>query len=770
MRRNLTKMWTQFLSVFLMALLGILIYSGLEGLWNGMQSEIDRYFTETNLSSAWIYGKNLNNDDVNQIRNISGVTDCSSAMTVTVKTKLSTGAASDENQPDLKLTTIEQNNISKLICIEGTNFSPTGLGIWIDSNFAKENNLQVGDKITLEYSQKQITLEIKGLVQNAEYIYYTGSSTSLSPNYKAHGYATINQETAKSFFGGIQNNEIRVKLTDNMNSQQFQKNVESTLGEKYMGYADRDCLTTVSTPIQQANQIKKMGLLFSSVFILLALLCMQTAMTRLVNTQRVQIGTLKALGYHDGQIRLHYALYGLTVGLLGGIAGLLLAPVTITPIFMNTQKIIYALPNWHGALTPVSYLLVGGVGLCCTIATLYACRKGLKGMPAETMRGLVPKAGKQILLEKSPKLWSKISFAWKWSLRDIARSKIRAIMGIIGVLGCMMLLIASFGMQNSIDYANDYVYHTQYTYGTKVALSPNATSENRNELGKSVSGSKQWIQESAIEFKNVSDTRIYTLTAAEEGNNIHFQNLEGISKNLPDDGVFITRKIADNLKIKSGEPVEFRLIGEREYVIAKVTDIVDSPTPQGIFTSNKVWQNMNQKFNPNTLLIGNTNVQDQLNHYSYVQSVSTVTDQLNNVYRYFDGITIIFTLLKMAAILLGVVILYNLGILSYTERTREYATLKVLGFYQKEVRSFALRENILTTIFGWILGIPVGLWFLSIYVQVASVFNFDWQPKLSIISFLIGTAITIGCSIGVNLFISQKVKKINMVEALKSVE
>jgi putative ABC transport system permease protein len=393
-------------------------------------------------------------------------------------------------------------------------------------------------------------------------------------------------------------------------------------------------------------------------------------------------------------------------------------------------------------------------------------------MPAATMRGLVPKAGKQILLEKMPKLWSKISFPWKWSLRDIARSKIRVVMGIVGVLGCMVLLIASFGMQNSIDYANNYVYHTQYTYGTKAVLAPNATSQNRSQLNQTIGGSNQWIQESAIEFKDNSDSHKDNLTVAGEGNFIHLRNLQGIIKKLPDEGIFITRKIAEGLNLKCGDTVEFRLIGEREFIKSKVTDIVDSPSPQGAFLSVKVWQSLKKEFVPTALLIDSSksNVQDKLKNLTYVQDVSTIENQLNNVHSVFDSITIIFTMLKMAAILLGVVILYNLGILGYTERTREYATLKVLGFYQKEIRFFALRENILTTVLGWLVGIPIGLWFLSKYVQIVAVYNFDWQPKLSIFSFIISTLITVFCSIGVNLFISQKVKKINMVEALKSVE
>ena len=170
------------------------------------------------------------------------------------------------------------------------------------------------------------------------------------------------------------------------------------------------------------------------------------------------------------------------------------------------------------------------------------------------------------------------------------------------------------------------------------------------------------------------------------------------------------------------------------------------------------------------MLIKSRSIEDKIKNLSYVQEIATIDSQLKSTQSITENISIIFLLLKIAAILLGVVILYNLGILSYTERTREYATLKVLGFYQKEIRSFALRENVAITIVGWLVGIPIGLSFLGLYVKTVSMDSFDWVPKITPLSFIIASVITVGCSIGVSLLLSQKVKSINMVEALKSVE
>ena len=224
---------------------------------------------------------------------------------------------------------------------------------------------------------------------------------------------------------------------------------------------------------------------------------------------------------------------GLTVGLLGGLLGLIIAPLTISPALLHSQSVMYTLPAWPVRLTPASYIMVAVVALCCTMATLFACRKGLVGMPAETMRGATPKGGRQVLLEKMPWLWKKVSFGWRWTIRDISRSKVRSIMGMVGVLGCMMLLIAGFGMQYTDDKTPVYIYNTQYTYASKAVLLSSATQENRNELSK-IAGGGQWVQESSIEYKNSPDNATGMLSVIGNGNYVHLENAQGSAEKLPE--------------------------------------------------------------------------------------------------------------------------------------------------------------------------------------------------------------------------------------------
>jgi len=764
MRRDLMKMWTQFLSVFLMALIGVAIYSGMEGAWFGLQTATNKYYSDTNISSVWVYGKGITQDDVDKISQIDGVLDTNLSMSTKVKMKTNT-----ENQPDIKLIATSNNTISVPLTIAGENFNSNDDGIWLDNTMANERKIKVGESITLTYGEVEKTFLVRGLILNPEFTYYTGSTTAYTPDHNLYGYAMISENEAKQFYGGVINNELRVLLSDDVSRKYFQQKSEEILSDRYFGFADRDSFVSVAGPLDKAKQIMKMSIMFSVVFILLALLTMQTTMTRLVENQRVQIGTLKALGFHKNQIMLHFALYGLSVGLLGGIGGLIIAPRIITPVLLNTIGSLYDLPDYSGKLTIFSFVVVIIVALCCTLATLFACSKSLEKMPAETLRGTAPKAGKSILIERVPAIWKHLSFGWKWSLRDIARNKIKTIMGIVGVFGCMMLLIASLGMENSMDYANNYVYKTEFTYGTKAILRQNTTQENRNELAKIV-GESQWIQEIPTEIKVDGKEKLGLISIVDYGDFINLENLDNETIEFPQDGVFITKKIAEQFDLHAGDEFKFKVRGEKDYTSAIITEVVSAPTPQGLFISATQWEQMNKTFLPSSLLIKSHSIEEKIENLSYIQEIATIDNQLESAEKISETVSIIFFMLKIAALLLGVVILYNLGILSYTERTREYATLKVLGFYQKEIRSFALRENLFITIIGWIIGIPIGFSFLNQYVKTVSMDSFDWVAKLTPLSFVIASLITVGCSIGVSLLLTQKVQKINMVEALKTVE
>lgn len=767
MFRDLWQLKAQFCSVFLMAFLGLLIYSGIEGVWLGMSNHGTEFFSQTNLADAWVNGTSFSTNDVNNVKNILNVQDVERSFTANVKMKSS---ESNEKDADLQIICTDGNFISTPYIVSGNKYTNESGNCWLDENFANAKSIKVGDTITLSYGNNAMVCTVKGLIINPEYIYYTGSVTSYLPDHNQYGYCMVSEDTVNKLFGGIQYNQLKVTLKSNANTEQFQKNVEDKLGDSYSSFTDRSNYKGVSSYTDKVKQIQKMSVMFSVVFLLLALLTMQTTMKRLVKNQRTQIGTLKALGFSTGQILFHYSLYGFIVSLAGSIIGFLIAPHLITPLLLNLQKEFYTMPSWSGATSWISYAVIAIVVLCCTLTTIRTSRKEIKGMPAESMREEAPKGGKQIALEHFHSLWNNISFEWKWSFRDISRNKTRTLIGTIGVLGCMMLLIASFGMHDSLNHANQYLYGTQYDYTYKAVFMPTATQTDKTNLLNYVSKDGQWVEENNAEIRTDRDETTSTITIIDSGYYVHLKNDSGNNVVLPDDSVLISQKLAQDMNVNVGDYIKFRIPGDNNYCIASVSGILPIPSPQGIFLSKTEWTNLGQKFNATSLLIGNDKTKDDLSDFSYVKEVTSLQEQLSEANQILNSVTMIIIMLLAAAILLSVIILYNLGVLSYTERSREYATLKVLGFEQKEIRSFVFRDNIVTVIVGWLLGVPVGFLFLKFYVGAVTTDTFEYTPFLTVFYFIIATAITVGCSFAVNLIISKKVRKLDMVSALKSVE
>jgi len=769
MRRDLIKLFPQFIAVFLMAFIGVLLYTGVEGTWHGMSKGMEKYLNFTNISDAWVYSKNITQKEFEQIKSLKGVKDIDKSMVVTAQMY-------DEKSkeqlviPDLRIMTINVDSMTKFELIKGSGFSDN-MGVWLDADFAKEHNLEVNDFLAVKVNQINANVKIIGLILHPEYIYYTTSNDEVMPDHFNHGYCLISESYAKKIFGGIAFNKITLKIDNEINESLLKESVQEILKESYLGYVSQKDFQPLKAPKNKVAQIRKISIMFSSIFLLLALLTIQTTMRRLVENQRSQIGTLKALGFHDRIILLHYSLYGFIVTLVGSFLGLILGPRLLSPVFLDAQTKSYSIPNLKSEITLISFAVVAFVTISCTIATILSCRNRLNGMPADTMRGSAPKSGKKMFIEGLPKVWSKISFDWKWSLRDIARNKIRTIMGMVGVVGCMVLIIASLGLQDSANNANLYLYGKQFTYDAKISLSSALAEKELDELKDLNNASDlQFIQENTIEFNYNGKKSTGMIMILDEGNYVNIKNTHNKYIKLPDEGVILSHKMAVKLGVNKGDFIEIRHNQKKDSIGVLVVDVAKVPAPQGVILSKDAWEKLGFNFIPTAIFTKNLVKQGVLNKLNQTTKVISLDLQLDSVKKLMNSFKMIFAMLIAAAVLLGVVILYNLGLLSYTERIREYATLKVLGFHQKEITLFAFRESILTTIVGWIIAIPISFIFLNFYVNVVSVDAFEWFSELRIISFIIATIVTIGCSVSISYILSRKVKKINMIEALKSVE
>lgn len=333
-----------------------------------------------------------------------------------------------------------------------------------------------------------------------------------------------------------------------------------------------------------------------------------------------------------------------------------------------------------------------------------------------------------------------------------------------------MLLIASFGLRDSLVSTNELLFGEQYTYQGKVIFKDILTDDDRKKVETLSNNDGQWLYENSAEIKTAYFSEIGFFTVLDEGYYVRVNNLQGNSVAFPSDGCVISKKLAASLSLKKNDTFQLKLMGNDKQYNMRIVDIISAPYPQGVMVSSEFWGNIGEKFIPTTYLIGNTADYNKVKSFIGISEGIKLSEQLNSVNEVMDSITKIMLLLTVASIFLIVTILYNIGTLNFSERKKEYATMRVLGYRSKEIFFAICRDTIPILILGWMLGVPAGLFFLRIYVNTIVTNTFDYVPNISVSHILISSLITIGCTFWVNILINAKVSGLDLTKVLKTLE
>lgn len=754
LRRDIVRNWTQFFSVFLMAFLSVLIYVGLEGAWHGMDTQLNRYIKDSNLANEWVAATGFQSSDVDAFKSIKGVSDLALKTQIQVTAKFH---GSDCGY--LNLETLGSRAISKPIVKSGEGVSSNTHGIWIDTKYADKHGISVGDSVELSYQGTNITVRVAGTIYLSDKIYYTGSSDFSAPEPSLYGYSIINDSTLSDlgYKGGANFLEIRGTNT------QVRTKAPVILKERYLSYSNRNTLTSISTATSRVEEIRNLSVLFSFIFILLSILSMYTTIRRLIEKQTIDIATLKAIGYSNRTLGFHYASYGICVGGAGALAGVIIAPI-MSSFVLGTQQAMFSTPYWAISYTIVTPVIILSVIFICALAAFFASFRARHGLPAAFMRNNGKKAHRSFI-EHFSHLWNRLSYGSRWTWRDGTSNPARILMGIIGICGCMMLLMAGFGMPDSMHGQITDTFGKEFTYNAKAHVSADITPADYLKLKIDYQG--QWI-ESVPTRITPDDGYDRVLTIVGNGKYIHLTTTEG--KNIEDDGIYVTEGAAKMLGVKIGNTVTVTTPTVVKEYHFTVKGILKSSFPQGVYITEKTWVNAGGFFSPMDLLSGNGTSVATLKNDKRFSQVITLNQQQDNANALVAGLESIFMLIRVFAIILAVVVLYNLGSLSFAERQRDYTTLRVLGFHRNEIRMLAMRENLLTTLIGWLIGIPAGFWFLTNYVDTFSTFQIVYYAILSTLSFIISSGIAIICSLTTTFLIGRRIRKLDMVMAIKGIE
>ena len=553
---------------------------------------------------------------------------------------------------------------------------------------------------------------------------------------------------------------------------------------------DREDLPEYTDYGDNADRLRNIGQVFPVIFFLVAALISLTTMTRMVEEQRTQIGTLKALGYKKSAIAAKYICYAFFATLLGSVLGMLIGEKIIPYIIITAYGIMY-----HNVANTISIdyqpgfaLIASAASVVCTVgATLFASGKELQETPASLMRPPAPKEGKRVLLERFTFIWKHLSFSWKSTIRNLFRYKKRLIMTVFGIAGSMGLMLVGFGLQDSISDIAAIQYRELQHYDGMVIEDSDATEEEHEELFEYMKENEQIAHCNRVQMtkisapKGSSNISIYLFvpeSLSEFAKDVTLKNrITGETYELTDEGAAISEKTASLLGLKVGDMIPLKK-GDKEYKV-RVAVITENYMSHYLYMTPRVYE---QTFGEkpeyeNIVFTMQEDCKDDLEMAGSrilanpgALSISYTSSLASQVDRMLSTLDAVILVLIVSAGMLAFVVLYNLNNINITERQRELATLKVLGFYDGEVSQYVLRENVILTVLGIMFGAVFGILIHRYVITTVEVDAVMFGRNIKLLSFLYSGILTSIFSIVVNGVMHFKLKTIDMVESLKSVE
>ena len=572
------------------------------------------------------------------------------------------------------------------------------------------------------------------------------------------------------------------KIDDAQKTVDDLKKPEWTVGDRsdvleYTNYGDN------------AIRMKNIGEVFPVIFFLVAALISLTTMTRMVEEERTQIGTMKALGYSKADIAAKYLLYALFATMGGSIFGILIGEKILPYIIIRAYGIMYLHMNTIRIPYNMKFALIasGAAVFCTMIATLEACIRELRAWPAVLMRPPAPKQGKRVWIEKIPFLWKHLSFTWKSTVRNLFRYKKRFFMTIIGIGGCMGLLLVGFGLRDSIMDVAILQYQDIQIYDGMVILDEDADQEEQDKLQQELADDDSVEAFAEVSMKKVefasgnSRLDVYLMVVPDDVPIDEFVKFRSRTTKeayeLDEQGIFLTEKAGKLLGVSAGDSLE--MTGENRGVAIPVSHICENYMSHFAYMTDGMYRRLYGTAPEYNSILYRVAERDekvaekageramQMDAALSVTYTGNTKNQLDNMLTALDSVIIV---LILSAGMLAFVVLYNLNNININERKRELATIKVLGFYDREVAAYVYRENILLTILGSIFGAFLGMLLHRFIIVTVEVDLCMFGRNISLLSYAVSALITCGFSILVNGVMYFKLKKIDMVESLKSVE
>ena len=752
---RLNKM--QFFNIFIMVFLGVFVFAGVHAYMDGMKISGDKYYESNNLQDIWLSGENFTDEDLKNVKEISNVKNAERILNI--RTEL-------ENYKDVSLDTnfIETNEISKMYIVDGEEFSKDKKGVWLDSYLAKNLDLKVGDEITFKYKDYKMKEKILGLVTVPDHIYSVKDESTIFPTHKDFGfiYLSVNEFPIQDY---MIYNQIIVDIDDTDKIDETKRNIENNI-KSAIAVTDRNASSSYQSYNSEIEEGETYSKVFTFLFLFIAILSVVTTMNRFVKKQRTQIGTLKALGFKNRKIIKHYVSYGFYVSLLASILGLILGKYVLGTFFLNMEAQYFEIPVYNTILISSVYILALIVVVLITIVTYLSCRGILKESAVEALRTEIPKVKNTKFDLTTKGIFKKSSISTRWNLRDIGRNKSRSIMAVVGIIGCTMLLVCAFGMLDTMNSYLDWEFNKISNFEYKLSLSNNYTNEQLEKLTDKYGNSTS--ETLGIEIKNGDKKEANTLVVNDAKDYLKYTNHNREYMDLKDDGIYITEKLSEKYNLNIGDTISWHIFGDNTWYTCKIVGLNRDPQNQNLNMTRKYYETLGLTYRADSLYTDeNLSETKSLDGVDIIQSKANLQEGMESM---LDTMKTMITILIVVSAILGFVIIYNLGILSFTEKQYQFATLKVLGFKNQQIKKIFIKQNLWLSIIGIVLGLPLGFIMVDYIFKSALGENYDFSASIKPLSYLLAAGGSLIVAIFVNKVLSRKVKTIDMVTSLKGNE
>ena len=749
--RTMGEYKAQFISMVVMVVLGMGVFVGFNMEWYTIETDVSEFFEDTGFADYRLVDETgFSLEDLDRVSGIDGVDRAARYLSV------NTLSAKDKDTVTLTVTT--DPKVSGFIVTSGSEYEEDSTdGIWMSDRYADANGITVGDDFTIIYKGMSVTGTVKGLVKSGEYLIFIPGENQLMPDYGTSGFVYISPAMLVTALGYGYYPQINV-LSD-MDKDAFIEAVDEALGRTAL-VLEKDDIVSYAESNGEAEEGKTRASVLPPLFLAIAILTMLTTMNRITVNEKMQIGTLKALGYRNRTIRMHYTMFALIVAVLGSIFGIILgyglASFIMDPA--GSMGTYFDMPDWTIHTPGMTYLILVLMDVLLVFVGWVSVSKMLKGTAADSLRPYVPRKMRPLAIERTS-AWDRLGFSTKWNIRDLFKHKARSAVTVIGVMGCVLLLVASFGMRDTMDEYIDVFYGDAMNYETVINISDDATDEQAMEICRMYDG--DWASKTSVQLEgDAVGLEIYNIM----NDHVRFVDQDMNLTDLSDDGAYICGRIAKDTGVGIGDTLTFTTYITSQAYSVRIVGILSSISESIIMTSAYadfvgMDYSIRTVYTDATDIASDPAIESTLTKESIVRSFDTFMEIMNEM----------ILLLAIAAVILGLVVLYNLGTMSYMERMRELATLKVVGFRDRQIGRILIGQNTWLTIVGIVIGVPIGLFVLDYLLhELAS--EYEMSMCITWVTYVITIVTTLAVSLMVSLMIGMNNRKIDMVSALKGGE